>query len=165
MLNLEAHNDGCCVGDPMSGKHAFLVMIQEKWWSEFRHQNHQGRKIHSYVRRGAAPPKDASLILFYVTKPVGEISGYAEIIERKVGEAGELWREHRAESVLSSKEQYEEFVKDSQKVSFIRFKNLHEATKPISLNDILMLLGTDRLSRKGFYIDKETADKLILSMK
>lgn len=149
----------------MGGKYAFIMMVQEKWWSEFQHKNHQGRKIHSYVRRGAAPPRDAALILFYVTKPVGEMAGYAELIERKVGEAGELWREHGAESVLSSKEQYEEFVKDSQKVSFIRFKNLHEAIKPIPLNDILMLLGTDRLSRKGFYADKVTADKLILSMK
>jgi predicted transcriptional regulator len=164
MLNLEAYNDGCCVGDPMGGKRAFIMMIQKKWWNEFRHQHHQGRKIHSYVRRGAAPPKDASLILFYVTKPVGEVAGYAELIERKVGEAEELWEEHGAESVLSSKEQYEEFVRDSQRVSFVRFKDLHEASKPIPLNDIFMLLGIGRLSRKGFYVDKETADKLILSM-
>lgn len=149
----------------MGEKHAFVIMIQEKWWNEFRHQDHQGRKIHSYVRKGAAPPKNASLLLFYVTKPVGEISGYAELIEREVSKAEELWREHGAESVLSSKEQYEELVKDSQKVSFIRFKNLHVASKPIPLNEILVLLGTDRLSRKGFYVDKDTADKLILSMK
>ena len=148
----------------MGGKYAFIMMIQEKWWKEFQHQHHQGRSIHSYVRIGPAPPKDGSLILFYVTKPVGEMAGYAELIERKVGEAGELWEEHGFESVLRSKEQYEEFVRGSQRVSFVRFKNLHEATKPIPLNDILMLLGTDRLSRKGFYVDKETADKLISSM-
>jgi len=164
MLNLEADNDGCCVGDPMGGKQAFIMMIQEKWWNEFRGQHHQGRKVHSYVRRGAAPPKDASQILFYVTKPVGEMAGYAELIERKVGEAGELWEEYGAESVLRSREEYEEFVGESQRVSFVRFKNLHEATKPIPLNHIFMLLGIGRLSRKGFYVDKETADKLILSM-
>ncbi len=149
----------------MNRGYAFVIMIQEKWWNRFRHQDREGRKVHSYVRRGAAPPKNASLLLFYVTKPLGHISGYAELIERKVSETEELWRELGTESVLSSKEQYAELVKDNQKVTFIRFKNFHVASKPIPLSEVLVCLGIDRLSRKGFYIDKDTAHKLILSMK
>jgi predicted transcriptional regulator len=148
----------------MSGRYAFVMMIRNKWWSEFRHYNHQGRKTHAYVQRGAAPPEETSLILFYVTKPVGEIAGHAEFIERKIGDKGELWKEFGKESVLSSEEKYEEFLRGAQKASFIRFKNLHEAAQPIPLSNVLMLLGVKRLSRKGFYIDKETADELLALM-
>jgi len=99
-----------------------------------------------------------------VTKPAAEIAGYAEFIERKVGEAESLWNEHGNESVLQTNEKYAEFIRDKQRVSFIRFKNLQEAAKPIPLNNVLMLLGVNRLSRKGFYINKETAEKLIALM-
>jgi predicted transcriptional regulator len=148
----------------MKEKHAFVMMIRDRWWREFRSLHNRGKETFSYVQGGWAPPKNASLIFFYVTKPVGEVAGYAEFIERKVGDAGSLWNEHGSESVLKSREQYEEFIRDKQRVSFIRFKNLHEASKPISLSNILMLLGVKRLARKGFYIDKETADKLIALM-
>jgi predicted transcriptional regulator len=145
----------------MSEKHAFVIMIQEKWWNEFCHQHHQGRKTHAYVQRGAAPPKDTSLILFYVTKPVGEIAGYAEFIERRVGDAEKLWKEHGSESVLSSKEKYDDFIEGAQRVSFIRFKNLHEAARRMPLNELLMFLGVKRLSRKGFYLNEETEAQLL----
>ena len=148
----------------MSAKTAFVMMIQEKWWNEFLHRNHQGRKTHAYVQRGAAPPKDTSLILFYVTKPVGMIAGHAEFIERKMGDAEKLWKEHGNESALNSREKYEDFIKNAQKVSFIRFKNLHEAARPIPVKDLLKLLGVKRLGRKGFYIDKETEAKFLTLM-
>jgi hypothetical protein len=32
------------------------------------------------------------------------------------------------------------------------------------LKSVLMLLGVERLSRKGFYVDKKTAEKLLMSM-
>ena len=144
---------------------AFVIMIKAKWWREFCRLHHEGKQIQSYVQGGWAPPKDTSMIFFYVTKPLAEIAGYAEFIERKVGDAEELWKKHGPESVLSSEEQYLEFVKDKQRVSFIRFKDLHEAVQPIPLKNILMFLGAKRLSRKGFYIDKETADKLLALMK
>ncbi len=148
----------------MSERHTFVLMIKEKWWKEFRNHQNQGKETHSYVRRGVAPPKKASLIIFYVTKPAGEIAGYAEFIERRVGDADNVWNELRNESVLSSKEKFQEFIGDEQKVSFIRFRNLHEAAKPIELNTVLMLLGKERLQRKGFYIDKEITDKMIALM-
>jgi len=148
----------------MSEKYAFVIMVKDKWWREFRRLHHEGKQVQSYVQGGWAPPKNTSLILFYVTKPAGEIAGYAEFIERKVGDAEGLWKEHGHESVLNSAEQYFDLVRGKQRVSFIRFKNLQEAAKPIPLNNILMLLGVNRLARKGFYINKETAEKLIALM-
>jgi len=148
----------------MSEKCAFVIMIKDKWWREFLRLHHKGKQVQSYVQVGYAPPKNTSLIFFYVTKPVAEIAGYAEFIERKVGDAEELWKEHGHESVLNSPEQYSEFVKGRQRISFIRFKSLQEAAKPMPLNNILMFLGVNRLSRKGFYINKENADRLIALM-
>ena len=49
-------------------------------------------------------------------------------------------------------------------VSFVRFENLREAANSIPLVKLLMLLGVKRLSRKGFYLDKETAAGLISLM-
>jgi len=152
------------MGVPMGEKYAFVMMIKEKWWNEFCDNNRQGKKIHSYIQKGAAPPKDARLVLFYVTKPVGEIAGYAELIERKVGNADELWEKYGQESVLKTGKQFEEFIMEKQKVSFIRFNKLYEATKPVPLNNVLVLLGMKRLSRKGFYINKEITHTLLTSM-
>ncbi len=148
----------------MGAKHAFVMMIQPKWWEGFRERKLQGKEIHSYVQRGLAPPKDASLILFYVTKPVAELAGYAEMVERKAGDADSLWNEHGGESVLTSKKQFEDFIGNRQKASFVRFKNLHELERPIPISNMLMLLGKNRLSRKGFYLDKEVTDRMLALM-
>jgi predicted transcriptional regulator len=148
----------------MSEKYAFVMMIHEKWWNGFQQRSREGREAHSYVQRGVAPPKDAKFMFFYVAKPVAEIAGYAEFVERRVGETDEMWEALGNESVLSSKEVYDEFLKDCGKASFIRFKNLKEAIHPIALNNVLMLLGLNRFSRKGFYVDKGTAEKLIMIM-
>lgn len=148
----------------MKEKYAFVIMVQERWWREFLRLRSKGKEIQSYVRRGPAPPKSASLIFFYVTKPICEIAGYAEFVERKVGKAEDLWKEHGDESVLESAEQYFQFVKDKSSVSFIRFKNLKEAANPIPLKNVLMFLGVKRLGRRGFYIDRDTAEKFVTIM-
>jgi predicted transcriptional regulator len=141
-----------------------LLMIRDQWWREFLVRLHQGRQVHSYVRRGLAAPEKTSMILFYLTKPAGEMAGYAEFVERITGDTDELWNRYGQETVLNSKEKYEEFIMDKSKVSFIRFKNLHVAVNPRQLDNILMLVGKKRLSRYGFYVDKEIADKLIALM-
>jgi len=149
----------------MMEHYAFVIMIKDEWWREFCHVKSKGRGVYSYVQGGWAPPRSASLIFFYVSKPERQIAGYAEFIERKVGHARELWKEYGSESVLDSEEKYLQFVKDKERVSFIRFKNLQEAAEPILLNKILELLSVRRLSRKGFYVDKETANRMLTLMK
>lgn len=148
----------------MEEKYAFVIMVKEKWWREFCRLRSEGKEVQAYVGGPRAPPTNASLLIFYVSKPVGEIGGYAEFIERKVGKAEELWKEHGDESVLSSAEQYFQFVKDKHQVSFIRFKNLREAANPIPLDNARLLLGVKRLARGGFYVDKRTAEKMIALM-
>lgn len=148
----------------MKETYAFIMMIKDKWWREFCNLNKEGKKTLSYVHGWWGVPKNTTFIFFYVTKPIGKIAGYAEFVERKVGDAESLWKQHGEESALRSKEKYEEFIRDTQRVSFVRFRNLHETTKPIPLNNLLMLLGARRLARGGFYINKEIADKLITLM-
>jgi len=140
------------------------MMIQERWWVEFRWRLEKGEINHSFVLRGAAPPKNTHIILFYATLPVQEMIGYARFIERRFGEPHEIWRTYGGESVLGSLEEYEKFIGSVRQVSFVRFKDLHVAVNPISLKTLLMPLGVKRLSRKGFYVDKETAERLISMM-
>ncbi|MGC9346122.1 MAG: hypothetical protein ACP5ER_04980 [Candidatus Bathyarchaeales archaeon] len=147
----------------MSEKYAYVLMIEEKWWNEFRRLNSLGKTDHAYVQKGFGPPKNAERIFFYVVKPVGEIQGYAEFRERVVGEKDAMWKEYGRESCLSEN-QYDDLLKGTRKASFIRFTDLHEAANPIPLNNILAYLGVNRLSRKGFYISKEVADTLIKTM-
>jgi predicted transcriptional regulator len=145
----------------MREHYAFVMMVKEKYWIEYRNRHHDGKKIHSYVGRGAAPPKNTRVLLFYVSKPAKQLGGYADFLERKFGTPEELWTKYGDESVLRSREDYAEFIGTVGNVTFIRFENLHEATNTIPLGKLLMLLGVKRLSRKGFYVDKETATRLI----
>jgi predicted transcriptional regulator len=149
----------------MSERYAFVMMVREKWWVEFCRRGQEGKKVHSFVVRGAAPPKSTSLVFFYVTKPVSAIAGYAEFIERVIGKPQELWSRFSDESVLGSKARYKEFVGDAEEVSFVRFKNLKASVNQVSLSRLLLLLGVKRLSRKGFYVNKELSDTLIAMMK
>ena len=148
----------------MSQHHAFVIMVKEKYWIEYRGRHHEGKNIHAYVARGAAPPKRTRILLFYVSNPVKALSGYADFVEHKFGSPTELWKEYGHESVLKSKKDFEEFIATVQSVSFVRFKNLHEAADPIALSNLRMLLGNGRFSRKGFYVDKDTAGKLVSLM-
>jgi len=148
----------------MSGERAFVMMIKDRYWKSFVDRHQQGKQVHSYVQKGLAPPKHASLILFYVTKPVGEMAGVAEFVERKAGEAEDIWSQHGDESVMASKGKFKEYIGDGKKASFIRFKNLREASRPVSLSNALLLMGVRRFSRKGFYIEQEVADELISQM-
>jgi len=148
----------------MNERYAFVMMVREKWWVEFLRRSHEGKKVHSFVVRGAAPPRGALLILFYVTRPVRAIAGYAHFIERVVGNSQELWSRFGGESVLGSEARYEEFVGNASQVSFVRFKDLNVAVNSVSLSRLLILLGAKRLSRKGFYVNKELSDTLISMM-
>ena len=129
----------------MMEQYAFIIMIRDKWWREFCSLSLEGKKEFSYIRRGSAGPTNASFLFFYVTKPVGELAGHAEFIERKVGDAESLWSEHGSESALKSKEEYQKLIGGKQKVSFIRFKNLKVAAKPVPVSYTHLTLPTKRI--------------------
>ena len=90
----------------MDEHHAFVMMTKEKYWLQFRERNRQGTKTYSFVLRGAAPPKNAKILFFYVSNPVKAVDGYAEFIERKLGTPEEAWEKFGHESVLQSKKSY-----------------------------------------------------------
>src|SRR4030067_1353038 len=137
------------------------MMTKEKYWLQFRERNRQGTKTHSFVLRGAAPPKNAKVLFFYVSTPVKAVDGYAEFVERKLGTPGEAWEKFGHESVLQSKKSYEELVGNPLQVSFIRFQNLKTANNPVPLSNLRMLRGVNMLSTKGFYVDKNMPAKII----
>lgn len=145
----------------MDEHYAFVLMAKEKYWVQFRDRSQEEKETQSFVLRGVAPPKNTRILLFYVTKPVKALAGCAEFIERKVGSPEQVWNEYGNESVLESKRSFEEFIGNPRQVSFIRFKNLKVAVNPVSLSNLLMFLGAKRLSRKGFYLDKSKAERLI----
>jgi len=148
----------------MKQHYAFVVMVREKYWLAYRDRNDEGKKAHAYVVRGAAPPKNVKVLLFYVSKPVKSLCGYANFIGREVGDSAMLWNKHCDESVLRSWVEYEEFVGTAGSVSFIRFNDLREAVDPIPLRNLLSFFGVKKLSRKGFYVDKDVTGQLILMM-
>jgi predicted transcriptional regulator len=81
-----------------------------------------------------------------------------------MGAPEDIWDEHGEESVLESKQSFLEFIGDPERVSFVRFTNLKKASNPISLSNLRMVLGVKRISRKGFYLNKNMTDKLISMM-
>jgi predicted transcriptional regulator len=148
----------------MKGHYAFVMMVQEKYWIRYRDRHNDGKMVHAYVARGTAPPKHARILLFYVSRPVRAICGYAKFVGREVGDSEVLWSRRGEDSVLVSKAEYEQFTGSSSCVSFIWFTDLCEASSPISLKNLLTFFGVKRLSRKGFYVGKDVADRLISMM-
>jgi len=61
------------VGAWVSEKYAYILLTNEKWWSRRRDQNKVGKTLQAFVRRGTVGPKNAELVLFYVTYPSKEI--------------------------------------------------------------------------------------------
>lgn len=152
------------MSDLMRDHYAFVMMVQEKYWIRYRDRRHDGKMVHAYVARGKAPPKNARILLFYVSRPVKAICGHAKFVGREVGDSEAFWSTHSEDSVLGSKAEYEQFIGSSSCVSFIRFTDLCEASNSISLKDLLAFFGVKRLSRKGFYVGKEATDRLISMM-
>jgi predicted transcriptional regulator len=114
-----------------------------------------------FVRRGLVGPKNAKLLLFYVTYPHKEIRGVGEFIERITGDTTDLWKTYGHESLLRSYEEYMDFMQGRRKATFIRFKNLRELSIPIRANVISQVTGIRRIPRMGKYITKEMAHQLI----
>jgi predicted transcriptional regulator len=114
-----------------------------------------------FVRRGLVGPKNAKLLLFYITHPHKEIRGVGEFIERITGDSEDLWEAYGRESLLRSYEEYMSFLQGRRKATFIKFKNLRELPTPRSSNVISQVVGMRSMPRMGTYITKEMVDQLI----
>jgi predicted transcriptional regulator len=107
-------------------------------------------------------PKNAKMLFFYVTSPRKEICGYADFIERKVGEATELWEKLGHESLLSSYDEYQDFLQGRNQATFIRFRNLRELPIPITTEVFSQVVGIEKMPQMGLYLTEKMAHRLLL---
>jgi predicted transcriptional regulator len=140
--------------------YAFILVADEKYWNKLRERNKAQRGIHSFVRKNQVAPKNAQKLLFYVKKPVMQVRGAADFIERLTGDSGELWRKYGAESCFESFEEYCAFAEGRGRMTVVRFKNFVELENPKSKEAIRGILGSLQGFR-GKYVSLAIAKQLI----
>ena len=140
-------------------RYAFILIADEKYWNRLRERNKASSGIHTFVRKSKVAPKTAQKLLFYVKKPVMQIRGIADFIERLTGESGELWRKYGAESCFETFEEYCAFAQGRTMMTFVRFKNFTELENPKPTEVIRSILGSLQGFR-GKYVNLETAKQL-----
>ena len=113
-----------------------------------------------FIRRNQVAPKNASQLLFYVTKK-HQVLGVADFVERLTGDCMELWEKFGGESCFESLDEYKGFVDGRDKMTFIRFRNLQEIAHPASKEELAKILGSLYRFRLGKYLDRETAQQLV----
>jgi predicted transcriptional regulator len=139
--------------------YAFILIADEKYWNRLRERNKTTREIHAFVRKNQVGPKNAQRLLFYVKKPVMQIRGAADFIERLTGNHEELWRKHGAESCFESFEEFCAFAQGREMMTFVRFKNFTELENPKPTEAIRSILGSLQGFR-GKYVNLATAEQL-----
>jgi predicted transcriptional regulator len=142
-------------------RYAFIVLNLEKFWNRLCSQNRAGKQAHAFVRRGVVGPKNAKLLFFYVTHPHKDIRGFADFVERVTGDAEKLWKSLGHESLLSSYDEYNDFLQGRKKATFIRFRNLKELPKPVTTKAMTQIIGRERMPQMGLYLTERTTHKLI----
>ena len=141
-------------------RYAFILIADEKYWSKLCERNKASSGTHAFVRRNKAAPKSAQKLLFYVKKPVMQVRGIADFIERLTGDSGELWREHGAESCFETYEEYCTFTQGRTTMTFVRFKNFVELENPKTTETTRSILGSLQGFR-GKYVNLATVKQLI----
>jgi predicted transcriptional regulator len=140
-------------------RYAFILIADEKYWNRLRERSRADREVHAFVRKNQVGPREAQALLFYVKKPVMQIRGVAEFIERLTGDREELWRKHGAESCFESFDEYVAFAQGREKMTVVRFKNFTELENPTPTEVIRSVLGSLQGFR-GKYVSLETAKQL-----
>jgi predicted transcriptional regulator len=123
-------------------RYAFILIADEKYWNKLRERNKTQLEIHAFVRKNQVAPKNAEKLLFYVKKPVMQVRGTADFIERLTGDSEELWRNYGAESCFESFEEYCEFAQGRMMMTFVRFNNFKELENPKPTEAIRNILGS-----------------------
>ena len=106
-------------------------------------------------------PKNTKHLFFYVTHPHKDIRGYADFVERITGNAKDLWKSLGHESLLSSYDEYNDFLQGRKKATFVRFRNLKEFPKPIDTKSLAQIIGKERMPQQGMYITEKMAQQLL----
>lgn len=143
-----------------SERYAFILIADKKYWQRLCERNKAGSDTHVFVRKNKVGPISTKKLLFYVKKPVMQIRGVADFVERLTGKPEELWRSYGSESCFDSFEELCEFTQGRKIVTFLRFRNFFELENPKSAKAIRSILGSLQGFRGG-YVDSTTAGQLI----
>lgn len=140
--------------------YAYILISEEKWWNRLCERNRNSNRIRVFVRRNRVGPIRTQKLLFYVKKPIMQIRGVADFIERLAGDYRELWNMYGDETYLKTFNEYISFLKGRKIATFIRFTNFRELDSPVSMKVIRKVLGVLTIPRGGKYLNRETANQL-----
>jgi predicted transcriptional regulator len=140
-------------------RYAFILIADEKYWNKLCESNKASSETHAFVRKNQVAPKTAQKLLFYVKKPVMQVRGIADFIERLTGDSGELWRKYGAETCFETFEEYSTFAQGRTMMTFVRFKNFLEIENPKTTKATRSILGSLQGFR-GKYVNLATAKQL-----
>jgi len=140
--------------------YAYILISDEKWWNRLCERNRNSNQIRVFVRRNRVGPLKTQKLLFYVKKPIMQIRGVADFVERLAGDYRELWNMYGDETCLKTFDEYFSFLKGRKVATFIRFTNFYELDSPVSMNVISKVLGVLTMPRGGKYLNRETANQL-----
>ena len=141
-------------------RYAYILIFEEKWWNRLLERKRNGNEVHVYVRRNRVGPLQTEKLVFYVKKPIVQVRGVADFIERLAGNYKELWNAYGVETCLRTFGEYVNFLGGRKTATFIRFTNFHELKNPISMEVIKKVLELSRVPRGGKYLNRETANQL-----
>lgn len=136
-----------------------MLVSDEKYWNRLCNRNQTAKTTHAFVRKNQVAPKQANQLLFYVKKPAMQVRGYADFVERSVGNHQTQWEKYGKETCFENFEEYSKFIQGREKVTIVRFKNLTELPNPHPTEVAFSLLGSMQWFR-GKYVNKETAKQL-----
>jgi predicted transcriptional regulator len=143
-----------------SDHYAYILTVDEKYWNRLRQHNEAAKETHVFIRKSQVAPKNAQLLLFYVTKK-HQILGVADFVERLSGNYMELWEKFGIESCFESIDEYKNFVNNRERMTFIRFTNFKEIANPAPKEVLAKILGSLVRFRLGRYLDRITVTQLV----
>lgn len=141
-------------------RYAYILLSDEKWWNRLCERNRSGSETHAFVRRSRVGPLETKKLLFYVKRPIMQIRGVADFIERLAENYKELWNTYGGGTCLKTLNEYIDFLQGRKTATFIRFTNFRELETPVSMEVINTVLGVPRMPRGGKYLNRETANQL-----
>ena len=140
-------------------RYAYILLSDEKWWNRLCKRNQSGSETHSFVRRSRVAPLQTKKLLFYVKRPVMQIRGVADFVERLTGGYKKLWSAYGSETCLKTFREYVDFLQGRKTVTFIRLTNFRELENPIPIEVISKVLGVPRMPRGGKYLNRENTNQ------
>jgi len=147
---------------PKKERYGFILISDVKWWEKLCQRTKRCGGVYAFVRRGCVGPLYAEKLLFYVKRPLMQIRGIADFVERVAGEADELWEKYGVETCLDSFESFCRFLGGRDKATFIRFTGFKELETPVSMDMLKKVLSISKIPRGGKYISREEVNQLIL---